>query len=85
MVSYRHIKLTSFSNFVLDKLVMAQLVTKFPASSKIPRFIVLSKYGASVAYHEPTESVKGKDIPVTGHGGPYGCERLRLPHYLDKR
>jgi hypothetical protein len=28
---------------------------------------------------------KGKDIPVTGHGGPYGCERLRLPHYLDKR
>jgi hypothetical protein len=28
---------------------------------------------------------KGKDIPVTGHGGPSGCERLRLPHYLDKR
>jgi hypothetical protein len=28
---------------------------------------------------------KGKDIPVTGRGGPYGCERLRLPHYLDKR
>jgi hypothetical protein len=28
---------------------------------------------------------KGKDIPVTGHGGPWGCERLRLPHYLDKR
>jgi hypothetical protein len=28
---------------------------------------------------------KGKDIPVTGHGGPYGCERSRLPHYLDKR
>jgi hypothetical protein len=28
---------------------------------------------------------KGKDIPVTGHGGPLGCERLRLPHYLDKR
>jgi hypothetical protein len=27
--------------------------------------------------------VKGKDIPVTGHGGPYGCERLRLPHYLE--
>jgi hypothetical protein len=24
---------------------------------------------------------KGKDISVTGHGG----ERLRLPHYLDKR
>jgi hypothetical protein len=26
-----------------------------------------------------------KDIPVTGHGGPNGCERLRLSHYLDKR
>jgi hypothetical protein len=24
-------------------------------------------------------------IPVTSHGGPLGCERLRLPHYLDKR
>jgi hypothetical protein len=28
---------------------------------------------------------KGKDIPVTGHGGPLGCKRLRFPHYLDKR
>jgi hypothetical protein len=26
-----------------------------------------------------------KDIRVTGHGGPQGCERLRLPHYLYKR
>jgi hypothetical protein len=25
------------------------------------------------------------DIHVTGNGGPQGCERLRLPHYLDKR
>jgi hypothetical protein len=23
-------------------------------------------------------------MPVTGHGGPQGCERLWLPHYLDK-
>jgi hypothetical protein len=28
---------------------------------------------------------KGKDIPVTGRGGPSGCERSRLPHYLHKR
>jgi hypothetical protein len=28
---------------------------------------------------------KGKDIPVTGRGGPKGCERSRLPHFLDKR
>jgi hypothetical protein len=26
-----------------------------------------------------------KDIPVPGRGGPQGCKRLRLPHYLDKR
>jgi hypothetical protein len=26
-----------------------------------------------------------KAISVTGLGGPQGCERLRLPHYLDKR
>jgi hypothetical protein len=27
--------------------------------------------------------VKGKAIPVTGRGGPYGCETSRLPHFLD--
>jgi hypothetical protein len=24
-----------------------------------------------------------KDIPVTGHGGPHGCEPSRLRHFLD--
>jgi hypothetical protein len=28
---------------------------------------------------------KGKAIPVTGRGGPYGCETSRLPHILDSR
>jgi hypothetical protein len=28
---------------------------------------------------------KGKAIPVTGHGGPQGCETLRVPQYLDSR
>jgi hypothetical protein len=28
---------------------------------------------------------KGKAIPVTGSGGPYGCETSRLPHFLDTR
>jgi hypothetical protein len=28
---------------------------------------------------------KGKAIPVTGRGGPYGCETSRLPHFLDSR
>jgi hypothetical protein len=27
--------------------------------------------------------IKGKAIPVTGRGGPYGCELSRLPHFLD--
>jgi hypothetical protein len=25
---------------------------------------------------------KGKAIPVTGHGGPWGCEKSRFPHFL---
>jgi hypothetical protein len=28
---------------------------------------------------------KGKAIPVTGHGVPYGCETSRIPHFLDNR
>jgi hypothetical protein len=28
---------------------------------------------------------KSKAIPVTGLGGLYGCEMLRIPHFLDKR
>jgi hypothetical protein len=30
-------------------------------------------------------SLKCKAIPVIGHAGPYGCETLRVPHYLDNR
>jgi hypothetical protein len=29
--------------------------------------------------------VKGKAIPVTGRGGPWGCETTRPPHFLDSR
>jgi hypothetical protein len=28
---------------------------------------------------------KGKAIPVTGRGGPFGSEMLRIPHYLHNR
>jgi hypothetical protein len=28
---------------------------------------------------------KRKAIPVTGRGGPYGCETSRLPHFIDNR
>jgi hypothetical protein len=29
--------------------------------------------------------LRGKAIPVTGREGPWGCERPRLPHFLDNR
>jgi hypothetical protein len=28
---------------------------------------------------------KRKALPVTGRGGPYNCERSRLPDFLDSR
>jgi hypothetical protein len=28
---------------------------------------------------------KGKAIPVTGRGGPQGCEMSSLPHFLESR
>jgi hypothetical protein len=28
---------------------------------------------------------KGKAIPITGHGGAWGCEMSRLKHFLDNR
>jgi hypothetical protein len=28
---------------------------------------------------------KGKATPVTDRDGPWGCERLRHPHFLDNR
>jgi hypothetical protein len=31
----------------------------------------------------PLSKMKGKIIPVTDCGGPYGCEILRLPHFID--
>jgi hypothetical protein len=41
----------------------------------------------SLIYHPPNHLMlcKAKAVPVTGHEGPYGCETLRLPHFLDSR
>jgi hypothetical protein len=43
----------------------------------------------SMMYMNETSSekkkVKDKAIPVTRFGGPYGCEKLRLPRFLDNR
>jgi hypothetical protein len=35
--------------------------------------------------NDSIEVSKGIAIPVTGRGGPYGCETSRLPHFLDNR
>jgi hypothetical protein len=39
------------------------------------------------SHYVPTsiKRAKGKAISVTGRGGPWRCETLRLPHYLDSR
>jgi hypothetical protein len=38
-----------------------------------------------IDYCKDSQCKKGKAIPVTGHGGPQGCETSRLPHFLDNR
>jgi hypothetical protein len=30
-----------------------------------------------------SHTIEGTAIPVTGRGGPWRCETLRLPHFLD--
>jgi hypothetical protein len=53
--------------------------------------MTVNTYSASVTEHavQMTDGIKkskqGKAIPVTGREGPYGCETLRLPHFLDNR
>jgi hypothetical protein len=38
-----------------------------------------------VAERQEAPKNQGKAIPVTGRGGPYGCETSRLQHFLDNR
>jgi hypothetical protein len=40
---------------------------------------------ASCRTNNKNKKKKGKAIPVTGRGGPQGCETSRLPHFLDTR
>jgi hypothetical protein len=52
---------------------------------------VLLSFSRNITVHitmqliPPMSWMKGKAIPVTGRGGPYGCETSRLPHFLDNR
>jgi hypothetical protein len=39
----------------------------------------------TIEHRKHALSVKGKDIHVTGYGGPQGCETSRLPHFLDNQ
>jgi hypothetical protein len=36
-------------------------------------------------YGRKATAEKGKAVPVTDRGGPYGCETSRLPYFLDNR
>jgi hypothetical protein len=38
-----------------------------------------------IRFHGVVKGKKGKAIHVSGHGGPWGCETLRLPHFLDNQ
>jgi hypothetical protein len=39
----------------------------------------------SVKGKQLTYEQKGKAIPLTGRGGPQGCETSRFPYFLDNR
>jgi hypothetical protein len=38
-----------------------------------------------IAYIYNYSGKVSKTNPVTGHGGPQGCETSRIPHFLDNR
>jgi hypothetical protein len=46
------------------------------ASSLLKQFVLINL---------TVDKKKGKTIPVTDGGGPQGCEKSRLPHFLDSR
>jgi hypothetical protein len=41
--------------------------------------------GSRIYVEDLFESFSLEAIPVTGRGGPWGCETSRLPHFLDNR
>jgi hypothetical protein len=41
------------------------------------------RYRCAVTHVKHKQKEGGKVVPATGHGGLYGCEMSRLPHFLD--
>jgi hypothetical protein len=48
-----------------------------------PRRAYTDLYEHDIEEFTDTVLHEGKAIPVTGRGGPYGCETSRLPDFLD--
>jgi hypothetical protein len=55
-------------------------------TTQLPNLFVIYLTAMSIAQTTQCRMVKvGKIIPVTGRGGPYGCETSMLPHFLANR
>jgi hypothetical protein len=68
-----------YSSFIYQYcIILGYLKTLLPPH----RFRSVPLY--SEGWHWIVKS-KGKVIPVTGRGGPWGCKTSRLPHFLDNR
>jgi hypothetical protein len=71
------------------------LVTAFNGACLISTVIILLNFSKTVSFIQTLPQIQqlyfacnseqGKAIPVTGRGGPQGCETLRLPHFLHNR
>jgi hypothetical protein len=80
----------SFSSdvfFLRSTYVTAFFTSSFPLPSTpftaIPFFLAQSKLKGMAEGKGNIMVRNGKFIPVTGGGGPKGCEPSRLPHFLD--
>jgi hypothetical protein len=66
-----HMVLSSRSSFHKNKHFRESLLRK--------RFISDTKFKYDTKY------IKSKAIPVANFGGPYSCETLRSPHFVDNQ
>jgi hypothetical protein len=69
--------------------IIVDLESVMQISPGLPLFGTLTQllkiYHAAWCHIPEERKKKGKAIPVTGRGGPQGCETSRLPHFLDNR